>query len=97
MPLSETEAERIADLFNTITVCDAMLERHKYGSLRWFLNAEHRAKATVDLFDEFGIELPSLDIHRSNARWYGEKADQLLEQEGRNKREDNLINADLQK
>ena len=95
MPLNKDEAEKIASLFNTITVSEYLLEKHEYGSLRWFLNAEARANATIHLFDKFGIELPSLDTHRSNARWYGEKADQIMEQEGWNKREDNLVNADL--
>lgn len=83
MPLSKAEAEKVANLFNTITVCDALLREHEYGSLRWFLNAEARAAATVRLFDKFGIELPNLDLYRSNARWYGEKAHQIMERKGK--------------
>jgi len=79
MPLNKTEAEKIADLFTTITVCGTMLEKHEHGSLHWFLNAEAKANATIALCDEFGIELPSLDVLRSSVRWYGEKADQLIQ------------------
>lgn len=61
--LSEAARERLADLINRLAVCDIMkseaLQEDKFEQfLRW-RTAEQRA--TVELFDEFGVELPCLE------------------------------------
>ena len=89
MPLTKTEAEAIADLINSITVCNRMLERTPMRTLRCCLNAERLCSATVALFDEYGIELPSVEDCRKDAVRYGERADKILAREGLNPRVDN--------
>jgi len=61
--LSEAARERLGDLINSLAVCDIMkseaLQEDKFDQfLRWRI-AEQRA--TVELFDEFGVELPGLE------------------------------------
>jgi len=82
MPLTKTEAEEIAHLINSITVCNRTLERTPMRTLRWYLNAERMCLATVTLFDEYGIELPSVEDCRKDAVRYGERADKILAREG---------------
>ena len=96
MPLTKTEAEEVASLFNSITVCARMMEHTPKRTLRWFLNAERMCSATVTLSDEYGIELPSVEDCRKDAVRYGKSADVIIAREGLNPRVDNLINADLQ-
>jgi|TARA_B100000085_G_scaffold242575_1_gene233976 hypothetical protein len=96
MPLNTTEAQEIADLFTSITVCNMMLDKSESCSLEWYLHRERAARATIELADTYGIELPCLEEHRKDVRRFTLKVEQMLEQKGMNKREDNLINADLE-
>ena len=100
MPLNTTEAQEIADLFNSITVCNMMLAKNKVCSLEWYLNSERAARATIELADTYGIELPCLEAHRRDVHRFALKAEQMLEQEasraGFNTARDYVINADLE-
>lgn len=61
--LSEAARERLGDLINRLQVCDIMkaeaLANDKFESFKRWRDAEHLA--TVDLFEEFGVELPCLE------------------------------------
>ena len=97
MPLNTTEAQEIADLFNTITVCNMMLNESEVCSLKWYMNREREARATIELADTYGIELPCLEAHRKDFHRLTLKAEQMLEQEalsaGFNTARDYVINA----
>ena len=67
--LSKKERENIASLFNSIVVAnmfieDALKENDIESFDRWW---ESRKRDTVELFEEYGIELPALKNYLNNA------------------------------
>ena len=61
--LSEAARERLSDLINRLQVCEIMkreaLAGDKFESFKRWRTAEQRA--TVELFEEFGVELACLE------------------------------------
>lgn len=71
MRISKKDLSRLAGLINSIEVSAMMraefAERGETESAnRWF---ERGALKTVELADEFGIELPGLEVCRSHLDW----------------------------
>ena len=67
--LNKKARENIASLFNSIVVAnifieDALKERDSYKFDRWW---ESQKMATVELYEEYGIELPALKNYLDNA------------------------------
>ena len=61
--LSEAARERLGDIVNRLQVCEIMkreaLAADKFESFKRWRTAEQRA--TVELFEEFGVELACLE------------------------------------